>query len=186
MKKKYYKCDNCEQTFGRKWNALRHSKLTHSSSSDITSINIKPKTSLKSRNKYHNYQMKFDILNQTDIEMRNVYDKDQSDIFDLNKQDIKIIKIIDQLVKPFNELEQLLIYENLETRAFILTKSFDQSIQSPNPVRTMNEMVELLRSLDGIKKIAKYRSMVDQTILDPISDIKDKIKNSFLFERQNN
>ena len=51
----------------------------------------------------------------------------------------------------------------------------------------MNEMVELLRSINGIKKIAKYKSMIATTTsLDPISEIKEKIKNSYLFERQNN
>ena len=47
-------------------------------------------------------------------------------------------------------------------------------------------MVELLRSINGIKKIAEYQSMIIKTPSDPISNIKEKIKNSYLFERQNN
>ena len=186
MKKKFYKCDHCEQKFGRKWNALRHSRLIHGSSSDITNINIKPKTSQKSRNKYYSYEKKFKILNQTDIEIHNEYDQDLSDIFYLTREDIKIIKIINQLIKPFNELEQLLIHATPMTRAFILSRSFDVSIQSHNPVGALNEMVELLRSINGIKKIAKYQSMIVKTPLNHISDIKEKIMISYLFERQNN
>jgi hypothetical protein len=43
------------------------------------------------------------------------------------KMILKIIKIIDQLIKPFGELEELLNYYDLRTRAFILSKSFDTS-----------------------------------------------------------
>lgn len=118
--------------------------------------------------------------------MHNEYDQDLSDIFDLTKEDIKIIKIINQLIKPFNELEQLLIHATPMTRAFILSRSFDISIQSPNPVGSLNEMVEFLQSINGIKKIAKYQSMIDKTSSDHISDIKGKIFNSYLFGRQNN
>lgn len=139
-----------------------------------------------SRNKYHNYQKKFNILNQTDIEIHNEYDEEMSDIFDLSKEEFKIIKIINQLIKPFSELEELLMHANPQSRAFILSRSFDESIQSHNPVGTLNEMVELLRFINGIKKIAKYQSMIIKTPSDPISNIKEKIKNSYLFERQNN
>ena len=186
MKKKFYKCEECEQKFGRRWNALRHSRLIHGSASDIISNDIKPRTSYISHNKFHNYQKKFNILNQARIEVYNEYDRNLSDIFNLDKEDFKIIKIIDQLIKPFNELEELLIGTDEKTKAFILSGSFDVSLQSHNPVNSMNEMVELLRSIYGIKNIAKYRSLVTTTSIDPISDIKEKIKNSYIFDRQNN
>jgi hypothetical protein len=78
------------------------------------------------------------------------------------------------------------MHANPQSRAFILSRSFDESIQSHNPVGILNEMVELLRSINGIKKIAKYQSMIIKTPSDPISNIKEKIKNSYLFKRQNN
>jgi hypothetical protein len=187
MKKNFYKCNGCERKFGRKWNALRHSRSIHSSASDIISNNIRPKTSYISNNKYIRYQKKFDILNKAGIEIYNEYDENMSDIFDIDEKDFKIIKIIDQLIKPFTELEDLLSRTDPKTRAFVLTRSFDQSLRSPNPVEAMNEMVELLCSINGIKKIAKYRSMIATTSsLDPILGTKEKIKNSYLFGRQNN
>ena len=138
----------------------------------------------KSHNKYYNYQKKFDILIQAGIPTYNEYDENLSDIFNLDKEDFKIIKIIDQLIKPFTELEDLLSRTDPKTRAFVLTKSFDQSLRSLNPVEAMNEMVELLCSIKGIKKIAKYRSMIATTSsLDPILETKEKIKNSYLFGR---
>ena len=62
-----------------------------------------------SYNKYHNYQKKFEILNQAGMAIYNEYDENLSDIFDLDQEDFKIIKIIDQLIKPFTELKELLI-----------------------------------------------------------------------------
>jgi len=186
MKKNFYKCNGCERKFGRKWNALRHSRSIHSSASEIISNNIKPKTSYISNNKYNRFQKKFDILNKAGIEIYNEYDENMSDIFDIDEKDFKIIKIIDQLIKPFKELEELLIDYDKKTRALILTRSFNLSLQSHNPVNSMNEMIELLRSKNGIKKIAEYKSLVTNTSIDPISDLKEKIKNSYLFKRQNN
>jgi len=88
------------------------------------------------------------------------------------------------LIKPFNELEEFLIGYNPNTRAFILSRSFDVSMQSHNPVGAMNEMVELLHSINGIKKIAMYNSInASTTSLDPIFGIKEKIKDSYLFGR---
>jgi hypothetical protein len=188
MKTKFYKCEECEQKFGRRWNATRHTKLIHGAACDIVSNDINNRTSYKSHNKYYNYQKKFDILIQAGIPTYNEYDENLSDIFNLDKEDFKIIKIIDQLIKPFNELEELLIDINIneEKRALILTRSFNLSLQSHNPVNSMNEMIELLRSINGIKKIAEYKSLVTNTSIDPISDLKEKIKNSYIFKRQNN
>jgi hypothetical protein len=176
----------CEQKFGRKWNALRHSRLLHGSTSEIINVNNKPDTPYFIHNKYINYQKKFYILNQVYGQVFKEYDENISDIFDINKEDIKIIKIIDQLIKPFSDLEELLEDIDSKPKAFVLTGGFDLSIQSTNPVISMNKMVELVRSINGIKNIAQYRSMVVKTTLDPISDIKEKIKNSYLFESQNN
>ena len=82
----------------------------------------------------------------------------------------------------------MLINYDKKTRAFILLRSFNLSLQSHNPVSAMNEMVGLLHSINGIKKIANYKSLIDTktTPLDPIFEIKEKIKNSYLFKRQNN
>lgn len=184
MKKKFYKCTDCEQKFGRRWNAQRHSITQHSAASEIIGNDIKPNISNISQNKYINYNRKFIILNRAGIDIWNEYEG--SDIFELNEEDFKIIKIIDQLIKPFNELEDLLKDYAPKIRAFILSKSFDASLQSHNPVNAMNEMVELFRSINGIKKIAKYNSLIDKTSEDPITDVKNKIINSKIFKRQNN
>ena len=187
MKKNFYKCDSCDQTFGRKWNAQRHSKIIHSAASVIISNNTKPQFSSASQNKYFNYKQKFDLLNDAGYDLSNEYDNEgYSDIFNLDDEDFKIIKVIDQLIKPFNELEVLLINHDSKTKELILSKSFDLSLKSHNPVSSMNEMVELIRSINGIKKIAEYHLSINEGSFDPITDVKNKIKKSKIFERHNN
>ena len=110
-----------------------------------------------------------------------------SDFFSANPTDIKIIKIIDQLIRPFEELETLLGPIGEKTKANILLNSFYACLQTHNPVRSMNETVELYRSMKGIKKITHYISKVDQeSSKEPISILKEKIQHSHIFKRQNN
>jgi hypothetical protein len=49
----------------------------------------------------------------------------------------------------------------------------------------MNEMVELFRLINGIKKIVKYNLLIDKTSLGPVTHAKTKVKNSNIFMRQN-
>jgi len=132
--------------------------------------------------------MKFDILNQgrsqaPDDKLNRIF----QDIFDLDIQDIKIIKIIDQLIKPFEKLEELLKPLDEHTRGIILLNSLNASLKTSNPVNSMNETVELYHSMKGIKKIADYMGVVNKgSLKDPLLEIKDKIKNSYIFKRANN
>jgi hypothetical protein len=70
---------------------------------------------------------KSNIFTQACLDLFNEYDESLLDIFNLDKDDFKIIKIIDQLIKPFGEFEELLNYYDLRTRVFILSKRFDIS-----------------------------------------------------------
>ena len=70
---------------------------------------------------------KFNTLSQACLDVFNEYDENLSDISNLVKNDFKIIKIMDQLIKPSGEFEELINYYNLRTRTFILSKSFDTS-----------------------------------------------------------
>jgi hypothetical protein len=177
MTNKFYKCGDCNSTFSRKWNALRHNKLKHSNSAQISNDNIEDKgSSYKSHNKYYDYQLKFKVLGEVEGEINdNEFDMYFSDIFTANPIDIKIIKIIDQLIRPFEELEDLLGPIGEKTKATILLNSLYACLQTHNPVNSMNETVELYRSMNGIKKIAHYISIGDrESSKDPISILKEK------------
>jgi hypothetical protein len=109
MKSKFYHCDQCGRNFGRKANALRHNRLIHANSAHIINNNLNAtKCSYKPHNRFYDYKAKFDILERaeiaiTDGEICNNF----SDYFSATSDDIKIIKIIDQLTKPFEELGEL-------------------------------------------------------------------------------
>ena len=189
MTNKFYKCDYCNRDFSRKWNALRHNKIKHSNAAKISDDNINTNgLSYKSRNKYYEYQNKFKLLKQVEREIdKNEFDFYFSDLFTANPTDIKIIKIIDQLIKPFDELKDLLIDIEDKTKAFVLVNSLYSSLQTNNPVHSMNETVELYRSMRGVKKIAKYMSILEGEISDdPLLILREKIQTSPIFGRQNN
>ena len=189
MANKSYKCEYCNHSFGRKWNALRHNKIMHSNAAKISNDNIKPERfSYRSHNKYYDYQHKFNILGQVEHEITgDAFGTYFSDFFSPNPIDIKIIKIIDQLIRPFEELEDLLGPIGEKTKANILLNTLYSSLQTHNPVKSMYETVELYRSMKGIEKIVDYMSKVDsKSSKDPISDIKEKIQRSHVFKSQNN
>ncbi len=172
MTKKHYKCNYCNQVFGRKWNALRHSRKTHSNAADIISNN-RAGFPNKSVQRYYYYKRIFDLIDKISIETPELINADLSDVFSWNRDDIKIIKIIGQLIGPYRELEELLKPIEESKRAFILSKSFESSLQAYNPVRYMNETVEVFRSIYGIKKIASNMEWNKKYYLDdPISKIK--------------
>jgi hypothetical protein len=90
------------------------------------------------------------------------------------------------LTKPFEELEELLDSINDITKARVLWGSFCACLQTHNPVKSLNETVELYRSMRAVNKIANYIPKTQTETLEPITIIKDKIKNSHIFRRQNN
>ena len=189
MTNKFYKCSECNSSFSRKWNALRHNKIKHSNFAKISNDNIKSERfSYKSHNKLHDYKLKFKLLEQVENEInRNEYGLYFSDSFTADPIDIKIIKIIDQLIKPFEELEYLLGPLEERKKAKILLNSLYSCLQTHNPVRSMNDTIELYRSMKGIKKIAGYMLKVErESSGDPISILKEIIQDSYIFKSQNN
>ena len=110
-----------------------------------------------------------------------------SDYFSANPVDLKIIKIIDQLIEPIEELEKILGQINERTKAFILLQSLFASLQTNEPVKSLNETVELYRSMKVTKKIVRYMSKLDvESSEEPMLLLKRKIKNSYIFRGHNN
>jgi hypothetical protein len=182
MKSKVYKCDMCSQGFSRKWNAFRHNKLIHSDLAIISSNMVKPKSISSSANqKFENYKKKFD-------KFKKGFNYDDSfDPLAIDQASLKYIKIIGQLITPFEELEKLTSRFDDRNKAYILSNSFRSSLKSYNPVKSMNEIVEIYRSLAGRKKILQYVSKLEGVSLEYAGFIIDQeIKNASIFKRQNN
>ena len=189
MKYKAYKCDHCNRSFGRKWNALRHSKLKHTNLAQISKDNIKiDRFSYKTHNKYYDYQTKFKILGDIETQLETIEPGIYfSDYFSANPVDLKIIKIIDQLIEPIEELEKILGRINERTKAFILLQSLFASLQTNEPVKSLIETVELYHSMKVTKKIVRYMSKLDvESSEEPMLLLKRKIKNSYIFRGHNN
>ena len=130
---------------------------------------------------------KFDILEKVEIEITDdEFCINFSDYFSARPDDIKIIKIIDQLIKLFEELEELLDSIDEKTKARVLWGSFCACLHTHNPVKSLNETVELYRSMRAVNKIANYMPKTETETSEPIMIIKSKIKNSYIFRRQNN
>lgn len=174
--------------FGRKANALRHNSLTHANSADI--INNNPKVSdfpNKSHNRFYDYKAKFDMLEKVEIEITDdEFCVNFSDYFNYRPNDIKIIRIIDQLIKPFEELEELLYSIDEKTKARVLWGSFCACLHTHDPVKSLNETVELYRSMRAVNKIANYIPETETENSEPVLILKSIIKNSDIFRRQNN
>jgi hypothetical protein len=188
MKSKNYHCNDCGRNFGRKANALRHNRSIHANSADIIDNNLKASNfSYKSHNRFYDYKTKFDLLERVEVEITDdEFCVNFSDYFSAHPDDIKIIKIIDQLIKPFEELEELLDSIDEKTKARVLWGSFCACIEKYNPVKSLNETVELYRSMRAVNKIANYITETETENSEPILILKRKIKNSYIFTRQNN
>jgi len=119
------------------------------------------------------------MLEQVENELNgNKSDQYFSDFFSANPTDIKIIKIFDQLIRPFDELDDLIGDIDEKTKAKILLNSLYSSLQTHNPVDSMNETIELYRSMKGIKKVAHYISTVGREGIFNKSNIYSQKKNS--------
>jgi hypothetical protein len=107
MESKFYHCDQCDRNFGRKAKALRHNRSIHANSAQIINSNIKAsELSYKSHNRFYDYKTKFDILDKVEIEItKDEFCINFSDYFRSSPDDIGTIKIIDQLVRSFEELK---------------------------------------------------------------------------------
>ena len=188
MKSKNYHCDQCVRNFGRKANALRHNRSIHANSAVIINNNLKASNfSYKSHNRFYDYKTKFDLLEKVEVEITD--DKfcvNFSDYFSAHPDDIKIIKIIDHLIKPLEELDELLYSINEKTRARLIWGNFCACLHSHNPVKPLNETVELYRSVRAVNKIANYIPETEIQNSEPIVILKSKIKNSHIYRRQNN
>ena len=186
MNSKTYQCDQCGRMFSRKANALRHSNLVHANSAHIVNNFLKKSgISYKSHNKFKDYDTKFETLEKVAENTDDESCVKFSDYFSLLPKDIKIIKIINQLIRPFRELEDLLDFADRKIKAQVLWDSFCACLQTHNPVKSLNETVELYRSIKSINKIASYMPQTKTQNSEPILILKQKIEESYIFKRYN-
>lgn len=187
MVDKPFKCNYCEKRFGRKWNAMRHNNLVHSNAATITSYKNQPSgyPNKPQDNPYYLYSKIFDCIERASSKDV-VFLSEYLGVFKLDHNGIKIIKIIDQLIKPYQELKINLDKYQERTKLYILTNALEISLNTHNPVTSMNNIVEIFRSIQGINEMAKDLEQSGKALSNPIDSIRRKIMESSIFKRRNN
>jgi hypothetical protein len=159
MQNSFYRCGECDKSFSRKWNADRHNELVHGNLSFIKNRNFKPKPGLQKNSIHHAYKNKFKRFQSTKHKIKDgVSDELFSGCYDVEPESLKTIRIFGQLLSPFEELEKILEDRDEQVKADILHKIFVSCLDSHRPVKSMNEVVLLYRSIKGINKIAQSTS----------------------------
>lgn len=95
----------------------------------------------------------------------------------------EINKILGQLITSFKGLEKLLENHDEAQKAKILNHTFVSCLNSYKPVKSMNDIVNLYRSIYGMDKIAQYMS---KSMGIPVNQaeftLKDLVKSSPYFK----
>ena len=166
MQKNLYQCNRCKKTFGRKWNAMRHSKDVHQGFCVI-----------------FNSQSGAIIGN---IMSPNILDSQNADDY-LNgsknsEQDEKIVleAILGKLIDQFEELERLCSNIMEPKRTKDITNIFIMALMMPDPIKSLKKTNELMRSKQAKIKILDYvsRSMNTKSVVAEqylINIIKDNV-----------
>jgi hypothetical protein len=139
-------------------NAFRHNTIVHSdlgqivlnSTNSSRSVNRLKGEKNAQWNKFHEFK-KLQSIHKS---------KDEDYFYSLiseenNRIDSKIMKIIGQMIKPYLELDALLDNMNPQEKAKLLTMTFCSSLLSYNPVKSLHEISEMYRSIQGLNIIAK-------------------------------
>lgn len=144
-----YQCDSCNKTFSRSYNANRHIKAIHKdnalafnmvtgkSSSEVPQpLNILNEDLLPSGMNFNEYN-----LLGTPIE-----------------EAAALIDIIGKIKKPFETLESSILHIPEVQRIFYLSNLLISSLLSSDPVKIIQDSVDLVQSYKFKNKIVKYIS----------------------------
>lgn len=179
----------CKRRFTRKSNAFRHNSNVHDDLGTIVRDPFKLRSD-KSRKKYvdKDSEIKQSYFSEYDVYKEN--DNPKDDYFeDLghDSDDWKIYKILGQLIKPYAALEKEIENMNHIDKPVILSNSFISSLDSYNPVKSLNEIVDFYRSVKALDRISENLSIYKNVPMETAKIIiKESIRNCPLFHRINN
>ena len=141
---------------------------------------------LKTKNPYHkNKPILFQSFNSAFKD--NDLGKSFSSYVNFGPDKLKIMQIFGQLAQPFEELEKLMDDHDEKSKTSTLCRIFISCLKSPRPVESMNETVEMHRSMKYRKKIEKHVSMAYNMSDDEVTLLlKSIIRNSAYFKKNIN
>jgi hypothetical protein len=155
MKEKSYSCNTCKERFGRRWNADRHNSTVHSDMAII--FNNKTGSISKHKETTQRYDNPRNIYQKSPSykrfkEMKNNFSPFRKDDLEM-EEELKIISIFGKLKQPFEDLEKLLSDNPENIKIKLLSDMVIYSLTSSNPVKSLQEEIELCQSLSSRQKI---------------------------------
>jgi hypothetical protein len=188
VKGSLYVCSKCDKNFSRKWNAERHNELMHDDLSPIRYRKTKSSFEPKLKTKGSNHKNKPVLFQSIDSAFKDIdIGKSFSSYEDFGPDKQKIIKIFGQLAQPFEELEKLMDISDKKSKNNTLCRIFISCLKSSRPVKSMNETVEMHRSMKFRKEIEKQVAMAYKKSADEVTlFLESIIRNSTYFKRNIN
>lgn len=155
-----YSCTGCTKKFSRKWNALRHNNQIHHGLAIIYDVS----TGWTSKNNKDTNILKLS-------ESQDNWSTDQA-----------ILSILGKMLQPLMELENDIIIPKQQKTKFFATLIM-RSLNSSDPIKVIQEAVDLNRSIQGRNKIVSYVSEgMDMTAKDARLYINGLIKDSSYYK----
>jgi hypothetical protein len=176
MGKEPYICTTCNRTFSRKNNAERHNSSLHDEMAIIFNKDTGWRSDKAKENK-SSFSLSFSSSKSpTDATTHNdtipssqvPYPSNLEDLkvgitdpeIDINTADEKFFEIFEKISPLIDELDILLSeYKYHEERINILSDGIILALMSPNPVRSLKDLINLQRLYKGITKASGFVSI---------------------------
>jgi hypothetical protein len=130
-----YVCNQCNKKFNRKWNALRHNSQIHHG---LAIVYNKTTGFVFQDSKQSNNMTNFDLIYERVIEEQN------------------IVNIFGKLMQPFSELEKEFDGNAESNKIKYLSTLVVGALNSPEPVKKLQDALNFSRSVKGKAKIVSY------------------------------
>jgi hypothetical protein len=139
--------------------------------------------SLQTNSVSHDYRNKFNRFQSTKYKTKDgISDGLFSGYSDVEPENLRIIRMLGQLLSPFEESEKLLEHHDEQIKVNILHKVFVSCLDSHKPVKFM-DCRTAISFKKGIKKIAQYTSTSMNMPVDQAEfELKELVKGSVHFK----
>lgn len=157
-----YVCNQCNKKFNRKWNALRHNRQIHH---ELAIIHNDTNGFVYKNSKQLNSTTNPDLLYEHGIEEQSIID------------------IFGKLILPFSELEKEFDGNNESDKVKYLSMLVVGALNSPDPVKMLQDTLHFSRSVKGKIKIVSYvAEAMNLNVIQAEQFLNDIIKRSKYFK----
>lgn len=154
MRDNSYQCDSCNRKFSRRSNANRHIKVVHMGNA-IAFNKITGKSSTETYR--HPYNSRMGLL-PPGMDLGGL-----EDIKSSPEDEELLTEILEKIRKPFEDLESLVVNLDENSRARYLAETITSSFLTSDPVKIIQDTVDLTRTFKFKKKLVDYISRRNNT-----------------------